>query len=392
MEEKNAFYYEKISDIEYGELVLDLFYYLLKTKEEIPSYAKLYEEMKEPKKIKEYNQALFQSYMERKDRTLFSDIKLIDSILEAFSDINKAKRVIKQKDLHEIHKEHDITRGKIAKGELIFDFGKNYEKHPWILAQKISSTLAESGNIYDSRNVYEEVMDRLMTKSGRAGLIKELSEQFENKQKSIQFKINPYAGEMELNLIKDTLMCISYLDVPELKEKEELVPPNIVKKDDVSSKDEEEKLSETYKFSAYFYDAKSNGKTHYSYATETRITFEGNTLNDIFDKVDSYNQSVNLYNTKADPSGKDYAVHKQKINSIYIGTYDYEKKRYIYNPKIDHKYSISSRRRTEKVKPNGRDYNKILKSFEENKGMKHNRIPNTSVHREHKEFKKGIER
>lgn len=410
MDEK-TFKYLSFSEKEQEILSLDLFHYYIRNENEVCNYKKLHEDISDVKKIKEHSKRILEDYISKDNRTLFADVKLIGYFLDAYEDLNRAEKNISQRKAEKIQKEVKAVDEKIQKEDIIIDYGTDFEKHPWVLAQRISETLSGNifTNIYDKESVHEEVMQKLMTKEGRAALINELCKSYYDKQEGMEMKLRPQETAFEMELIKNTLTCISYIDAPELVLKENEVKKDletkkvrtVKEKESTVKKDTGRKKKEQPLYSAYFYDSKSKGDTHYSYATENHITFKGNTLKEVFDKIDSYNNEIDKYNEKADPDGTNYTVRQQKVISAYIGKFNAEENKYVYNPQSDDKYNVSTRKKADKVKPiqktgekrtqkaGLKDFNGILDDLEKNGGKAQKESMSESKEPKKKQVKKG---
>lgn len=361
MEENTLFKYLSFTEKEQEILALDLFHYYIRNENEVYDYKKLYEDISDGKKIKEHSKRILEDYLSKDNRTLFADVKLIGYFLDAYQDLNRAEKNISQRKAEKIQKEVKAVDEKIQKEDIIIDYGVDFEKHPWVLAQRISETLSGNifTNVYDKESVQEEVMQKLMTKEGRAALINDLCKSYYDKQEGLEIKLRPQETAFEMQLIKNTLASISYIDAPALVLRESEVKQDLEakkvrtvrEKESAVKKEPGRRKKEQPMYSAYFYDSKSKGDTQYSYATENHITFKGNNLKEVFDKIDSYNKEIDNYNEKADPDGKNYAVRKQKVISAYIGKFNAEENKYVYNPQSDDKYNVSTRKKADKVKP-----------------------------------------
>lgn len=135
---------------------------------------------------------LISSYSSNKNRDNVRDLIIIGRMV---SSIANAERV-KDKDINTIEKEIVY----LEKSSYV-NFGKDYEKHPYVLANSISNAASKVLNI-----TAEDIFDKLKTKEGCSEIINLLKDNYSKKKDSVT----------ELKLIDGIMKDIIALEYPEL--------------------------------------------------------------------------------------------------------------------------------------------------------------------------------
>lgn len=183
--------------------------YLYSLNNKIVSSEEIYNSLQDAKKRKEMVTNLINMYATKKNRSCITDLIIIGNIISSMAVSEKFPEKIKS--IYRLEKEIYVIKENMTADKGTFDFGKNYEKHPYKLALHISENTSAIMNMPK-----EDIFELLKTKEGRDNILEIISKKYISmNEKSAKCEL------AELKLLKKITKEISELEHPEWKQNEE---------------------------------------------------------------------------------------------------------------------------------------------------------------------------